>query len=210
MYVFHRKMKAQGPAGTLAAGPFSTFAPVDASGTEFREAGSVVERDDAGQVVWGWKRDTEPLSQEQEQALIAAGLLEPGEARFQLRDVETGEPVLLHGASVRWNAYRQKWIAIGNQVGGRSYLGEVWFAEADSPTGPWGWAKRIVTHDKYSFYNPVHHDFLDQAGGRYIYFEGTYTAQFTGGTVPTPLYDYNQVMYRLDLAHPRLNLPLAR
>lgn len=186
---------------------YESFTPLQ-PGTSFRGADTLIERNAAGEVVWDWKPNTEPISQQQEKMLIEFGLLRPEEARFQLRDVDSGNEVVIHGASVRWNEYRQKWIMIGNQVGGRSsYLGEVWYAEADSPTGPWRWAKRIVTHDGYSFYNPTQHAFFDQEGGRYIYFEGTYTNQFTGGTPPTPLYDYNQIMYRLDLADPRLTLP---
>src|SRR5690606_25011213 len=66
---------------------------------------------------------------------------------------------------------------------------------------------RIVTHNNYSFYNPKHHPFLDQDGGRVIYFEGTYTASFTDNDCPTPRYDYNQIMYRLNLDDPRLHIP---
>jgi hypothetical protein len=50
----------------------------------------------------------------------------------------------------------------------------------------------------------VSHPFFDQEGGRIIYFEGTYASTFSGNTNPTPRYDYNQIMYRLDLADPRL------
>jgi hypothetical protein len=45
---------------------------------------------------------------------------------------------------------------------------------------------------------------LDREEGRYIYFEGTYTNMFSGNPTPTPRYNYNQVMYQLDLADPRL------
>jgi hypothetical protein len=31
-----------------------------------------------------------------------------------------------------------------------------------------------------------------------IYFEGTYSTTFIDGAQPTPLYDYNQIMYNLD------------
>jgi hypothetical protein len=65
-----------------------------------------------------------------------------------------------------------------------------------------------VTHEQYSFYNPAQHPFFDQEGGRLIYFEGTYAETFSGNPCPTPRYDYNQVMYRLDLADPRLKRPL--
>jgi len=49
---------------------------------------------------------------------------------------------------------------------------------------------------------------FDQEGGRIIYFEGTYTATFSGNKDPTPRYDYNQVMYQLDLSDKRLALPV--
>ena len=91
--------------------------------------------------------------------------------------------------------------------GKASQLGEIWYAEADKPEGPWKYARRIVTHDRYSFYNPKHHPFFDQRGGRYIYFEGTYTHMFSGNPEQTPRYEYNQMMYRLDLSDPRLKLP---
>lgn len=123
-------------------------------------------------------------------------------------DADSRKPVKLHAGSINWNAYRKKWILIAVEQGGASsFLGEVWYSEADNVTGPWRWAKKIATHDRYSFYNPAHHPFLDQAGGRVIYFEGTYSETFSGNPSPTPRYDYNQILYRLDLADPRLRLP---
>ena len=119
---------------------------------------------------------------------------------------ETGEMVFIHTGTVSWNAHRQRWILIGVQQFGSSVLGEIWYSESTSPFGPWKKARKIVTHDKYSFYNPAHHPFLDQENGRVIYFEGTYTAEFSGSTSPTPRYDYNQIMYRLDLSDARLRL----
>jgi hypothetical protein len=91
--------------------------------------------------------------------------------------------------------------------GSTSYLGEIWYAEGDTPTGPWVYARKIVTHDKYTFYNVGQHPLFDQENGRLIYFEGTYTESFSGNPVPTPRYNYNQIMYRLDLNDPRLYLP---
>ncbi len=81
-------------------------------------------------------------------------------------------------------------------------LGEVYYAEAPAPEGPWSPAIKVVTHDRYSFYNPKQHPMLAQQDGRFIYFEGTYTKMFSGNPTSTPRYDYNQVMYRLDLAKP--------
>lgn len=120
-----------------------------------------------------------------------------------------GLPVVPHNGSVSWNAYRRKWILIAVQQGGdSSYLGEVWYAEADTPAGPWGYAQKVVSHERYSFYNPKHHPYFDQEGGRIIYFEGTYSFTFSGSAeTAVPRYDYNQVMYRLDLSDERLRLP---
>jgi hypothetical protein len=154
-----------------------------------------------------WRKDAAPLTQKAEHLLIAAGKLKPEDAWLQPVDEETGAVVHMHGGSVCWNEFRKKWILIAVQDGGTSsYLGEVWYSEAERVTGPWRRARKIVTHDRYSFYNPVQHPFFDQDGGRLIYFEGTYASTFSGNPLPTPRYDYNQVMYRLDLADPRLRL----
>ena len=44
-------------------------------------------------------------------------------------------------------------------------------------------------------------------GGRVIYLEGSYVNTFSGNPRPTPSYEYNQIMYRLDLSDPELKLP---
>ncbi len=67
----------------------------------------------------------------------------------------------------------------------------------------------MVTHDKYSFYNPKHHAMFDQQGGRRIFFEGTYSKTFSAAPQATARYDYNQIMYALDLGDERLALPVA-
>lgn len=128
---------------------------------------------------------------------------------LRVYEAESGKTVVPHNGTVHYNAHRQQWIGIfSQQFGDPSYLGEIWYAEADTPTGPWAYARKIVTHKKYSFYNPKHHPLFDQDGGRTIYFEGTYTWTFSGSEeAATPRYDYNQIMYRLDLDDPRLTLP---
>lgn len=133
----------------------------------------------------------------------------PAELRYLLTDqaAPDGKRIQPHAGSVNWNAYRKRWILVAVQTGGSSFLGEVWYAEAPKLTGPWSPAIKIITHEKYSFYNPKHHAFLDQEQGRFIYLEGTYTHTFSGNPVATPRYDYNQILYRLDLADPRLKLP---
>ncbi|MCD6391899.1 MAG: hypothetical protein J7M40_00150 [Planctomycetes bacterium] len=129
----------------------------------------------------------------------------------RLYDIDSGKDIIPHGGSVHFNAYRNHWVMITvQQFGESSLLGEVWYAEADTPVGPWVYARKIATHDKYSFYNPMHHPYFDQAGGRVIYFEGTYSHTFSGSAeTATPRYDYNQIMYRLDLDDERLHLPTA-
>jgi hypothetical protein len=159
---------------------------------------------------YAWKRNAQVLPQDQQNKLIAAGRIKPQEALLHLRDPDLGKVVLAHGGSVYWNAYRGRWVMIAvESFGSTSFLGEVWYAEADAPLGPWVYARKIVTHDKYSFYNPKQHPMFDKENGRIIYFEGTYTTTFSGNNNPTPRYDYNQVMYRLDLSDRRLALPVA-
>jgi len=174
-------------------------------GSRYQKGDSQVERAADGHLVYAWKPDTDPVAGAEERELMKAGTIRPEEVRYQPRDLESGKPIEIHFGSVTWNPFRKKWIMIAVQQGGPiSFLGEVWYSESDAPTGPWMWARKIVTHDKYSFYNPVHHPFFDQQGGRIIYFEGTYASTFSGNPCPTPRYDYNQIMYRLDLADPRL------
>ena len=179
---------------------FTCLAP----GTRFDKAATQLARAADGRLLYAWRTDTAPLTAEQERELIAAGKIKPDEARFQPRDVEGGKAPHLHAGSVNWNAFRKKWVLIASQLGGTSQLGEVWYAEADTVLGPWPSARKILTHDRYSFYNPVHHAFLDEQDGRIIYFEGTYTNTFSGNPEFTPRYDYNQIMHRLDLGAPWL------
>jgi hypothetical protein len=175
-------------------------------GTRFDQ--QQLDRAADGSLRYGWKKKTQLVSQEQQGKLMSAGLMRPEETLLNFRDVGTGKVVLAHGGSVTWNAYRRRWVMIAVEVFGSSFLGEVWYAEADSPIGPWVYARKIVTHDDYSFYNPKHHPIFDQEEGRVIYFEGTYATTFSGNRDPTPRYDYNQVMYQLDLADSRLALPV--
>ena len=177
-------------------------------GSTFAQADSRVERDAQGRAVWGWKPGCEPLTQAQEAELVKAGRLPAAEARFQFVDAASGKPVQIHGGSFTWNEHLQAYLMIGVEIFGSSVLGEVWLAQAKSLAGPWRRAVKVVTHEKYSFYNPTQHPFFDQQGGRIVYFDGTYTETFSGNPLKTPRYNYNQVMYRLDLADARLKAAL--
>ncbi|RJP29936.1 MAG: hypothetical protein C4527_10690 [Candidatus Omnitrophota bacterium] len=174
-------------------------------GTRFQGKKSKIDIQN-GKPFYSWKHHTEPINPQQEKELMEAGLLKPEDAHFLPLDKNSGEFPLMHSGSIRWNEYRKKWIMIAVEIGGQSFLGEVWYLESKELMGPWKTARKIVTHNKYSFYNPVHHPFFDQRNGRIIYFEGTYSRTFSGNELATPRYDYNQIMYRLDLAHPALEL----
>ena len=171
--------------------------------------GSRKEKPELDPAGFGWKRNTSPLMQADEARLIKEGTLKPKQTLFHIQDCDTGKPIISHGSSVSWNQFRKRWVMIMSEAYGTSFLGEVWYLEADTPLGPWVYARKIVTHDNYTFYNPRHHPMFDQENGRLIFFEGTYTHTFTNNQDPTPRYDYNQVMYRLDLSSPRLALPVA-
>jgi hypothetical protein len=63
---------------------------------------------------------------------------------------------------------------------------------------------KVLSHENYTFYNPRLHPEFTEADSPILIFEGTYTATFADRPHPTPRYDYNQVLYRLDLDDSRL------
>jgi hypothetical protein len=180
--------------------------------TCLREGGRLeapqVERDAEGKAIYGWKTNTPAVGPAELPRLVSSGKLKESESPFFLRDRDTGKPVTAHAGSVNWNEYRKRFVMIFTEhYGKQSLLGEVWYAEADRPEGPWRYAVKVASHEKYSFYNPKQHPLFDQGGGRLVYFEGTYTQSFSGNADATPRYEYNQLMYRLDLGDPRVMLP---
>jgi len=117
-----------------------------------------------------------------------------------------GKPVTPHRGHIAWSGFRKRWVTVFTQKSGTpSFLGELWYAEADAPTGPWGKAVKVLSHDNYTFYNPKLHPEFTTVDSPILLFEGTYTKQFAGKPDPTPRYDYNQILYRLDLDDPALS-----
>ena len=113
-----------------------------------------------------------------------------------------------HRGSIAWNAFRGCWVSVFTEVGGQhSHLGEIWYAEAPSPTGPWGPAIQVASHPGYSFYNPLLHPGFSDEGSPVLVFEGTFTKMFSGTQAAVPRHDYNQVLYRLDLDEPPFTTP---
>ena len=181
--------------------------------TEQQLSESKPARDAGGTLVWAWKK-APPVTQQDEQRWLKQGLITIEEARYLPRDADQEDRVVqMHSGTVQWNAYRKRWIMIAIEhawdKSSPSFLGEVFYSEAESAQGPYRKAVRVATHPKQSFYNPCHHVFFDQNDGRTIYFEGTYCNTFTTSPA-TPRYNYNQLMYRLDLGQKRLTEIFAR
>lgn len=120
-------------------------------------------------------------------------------------DVDTGAPIDARVLSLTWNKFRRRWIAILWR-----FSGEVWYAEADTPEGPWSYARKIITHTRSTFYWPGQIGPLDTRGGRRIYIMGTYTQTFNKNPEKTPRYEYNQLLYGLSLDSPGVAMPTAR
>ena len=169
-------------------------------------------RTESGKLDWRWQAGP-PVTQKVEERWLNQKIIRPEEARFLPADAENpNQHVVMHTGSVHWNPFRKRYVLIAIEQNfdksSPSMLGEVWYSEAETPQGPFQTAVRIVTHHKQSFYNPCHHPFFNEAGGRIIYFEGTYCNTFTNSPA-TPRYNYNQIMYRLDLSHPKLKAAFA-
>ena len=114
-----------------------------------------------------------------------------------------GKKIEAHGGDLAWHPWSQRWLLLFTQKGGdSSFLGEIWLASAPSPTGPWTGARKVASHDNYTFYNPVLHPEAFRGDSPVIHFEGTYVTTFTNNQQPTPRWDYNQVLYQVDLSQP--------
>jgi hypothetical protein len=182
---------------------WETFTPLQEGSTL---ASPQLDRDADGRLRFAWRANT-PAVGPAELAKLSKHM-KPTESPFRLCDRDTGKPIYAHAGSVAWNEYRKRWTLLFiEQYGKPSVLGEVWYAEADDLTGPWRYATKVATHDRMSFYNPKQHPAFAGDNGRVIYFEGTYTHDFSGNPEVTPRYEYNQVMYRLDLGDVRTALP---
>lgn len=189
---------------------YETFTPLS--------QGSTMEDpqvDENAATLWGWKSRTGTVKDLDQARLVRKGLLDEDEGLFYLTDAVTGDSVTVneHG-TVLWNEYRQKWVLVATQIYGASRFGEVWYAEADSPLGPWVYASRIVTHhqtqtlynQEFSFGGTNQHSYFAQNQGETIFFSGLYANVGTNSRA-TSRYDHNILMYALNLRGERLKLP---
>ena len=105
-------------------------------------------------------------------------------------------------------------------TGHESLLGEIWYSEADAlpgmasahadagerkvtapqpPASIWANATKVATHNTsgLSCYNPLQHSFYSTPSR--IFFSCTFVNTFSGVKEKEPLYDYNNIMFGLDL-----------
>jgi hypothetical protein len=179
-------------------------------GTNLKDWNNVqLDRDQSGTLKYSWKKNTSPISTMQYHELIARNFIKKEEAYFlQLKDLNQ-RFVTLHRGTVKFNAFKNKYILVGTEFGGEtSQIGEIWYSEANTIVGPWRWAVKIMTHDHIDFYNPAHHEVFDKMNGKTIFIEGTYTRTFDLKGIPTPMYEYNQQFYKLNLDSVQIPQPI--
>ena len=110
-----------------------------------------------------------------------------------------GKAIQPHTGSIAWNPWRKRWVTVFMQAFGKPRPLSANFG-TPKPTprrGRRGNAVKILSHDNYTFYNPRLHPEFSPPGSPFLFFEGTYTAEFADHAAPTPRYNYNQILYRL-------------
>ena len=177
--------------------------------------GTTLAKNADGTLAYAWHAGASVVTHD---ALVAAHVPLDQELDGHLTDVESGGSVAvangpgasLFGSVMMWNGTRRRFSAIIQQQYGASLLGESWYAEGDTPLGPWVFTRKVVTHapSGYTFYNPDVVPYLSEAGGRFVFFDATYTNTYTN-VEATPRYNYNEMMYRIDLDDPAMALPVA-
>ena len=111
------------------------------------------------------------------------------------------EASLRRGGAV-WSSYRQRWILLATASSNSAPpMGEIYYAEAAAVSGPYERAVLVATHNwsQYACYNPVMLPQLDLKGGRFTHFSCTFTDSFSNAPVKVPEYDYNNLVFRIDL-----------
>ncbi len=166
---------------------------------------------------WGWKKGAPVFQQSDETTLISKGIMSASQARMQVVDSVTNQPIIVDSGVVHWNAYLKKYILLFGNA-------QLYIAMSDNMMGPWNKAVKIVQHDasRSQCYNSTQIAALSDATERYVYIACTYTAMWTNDAPPSdtpnvwstclfgqnahlncapvvPRYEYNNLIYRLDL-----------
>jgi hypothetical protein len=167
-------------------------------GTVFDLKNLQLDRDSYGKLIYGWKKNTGFIDEKRQQKLVETGLILESERWTHTTDINTGKSIDVGRGSIFWNEFRKKWIMISGAI-------DIWYSEADTPVGPWVYARKVAEHQSF-LYNPTQHPFFDQNGGVDIFFEGTFTKFFSKEEI-VPYYDYNQIFYKLSLKDEQTFLP---
>ena len=169
---------------------------------------------------WGWKQGAVPVLQSDEAKLIALGVLPPSEAHFQVRDVTSGHTLGVGIGTVNYNEALGQYLLI-TEYSSTDRRGAIFAGVSSSLTGPWTYVTPVLSHDVTgaSCYNPLHMPWMDEEGGRFIYVACSYTAMWSDKNnpnsqwytcltgvdsyqncaTPVPRYEYNNMVYRLDV-----------
>lgn len=164
-----------------------------------------VRRNANGQVIYHWQKAGVPADSQVEKKMLHDGLLKPSELLFAPVSLDDGQRIFSFNGSIVYSHFKKRWIMI-NQG---HKAGDIVYAEADTPTGPWAFARQISGLDNYNLYNPILHPWFFKENGRIVFFEGTYTNYFSASPGKTPEVDYNQVMYKLDTEQEQMLMPIA-
>jgi hypothetical protein len=166
-----------------------------------------VERGSSGKPVWQWRLATEAPSEDDEKHKLN---LWPAGRWLSLNN----GTVQLQRGSTHWNDALGRFVLVGS-----ADPGTVWVAAADKGApieGPYRTAVLVAAHNSTgstlspqgsitsratNLYNPTQHPFLTDplSSPTTIFFSGTYCTSFAPQEHKTPLYDYNSLMYRVDL-----------
>lgn len=169
-----------------------------------------------GTLIWSWVKGGIPVNYETTPDLVKAGIIKAEESPYRLKDIESGKAFEVSQVGIAWNPYLNLWVNIVQEKMGETLAGEIWFSTAHAPEGPWSHARKVATHfmnshgytsNSNDFYNPVQHYELMREGGRIVYFSGTFVNTFSGNPWSTPYYNYNNILYKLELNDTRLSLP---
>ncbi|KAL0481446.1 hypothetical protein AKO1_012574, partial [Acrasis kona] len=183
---------------------YTSFSPLVEGTNDFDLNNIKLDRSESGRIRYAWKRNTSPLTASGMYVLVKSGRMKPEEALWLIQSMDQNmTTIIMVSGTVNYNEYRKKYILISGQIfGDTSLLGNIWYSESDSPLGPWSYAVQIAKHNSIDFYNPRHHPLFDQ--GPNLYYEGTYVRTFDTHGIPTPYYDYNQQVHKLNLDDIRL------
>jgi hypothetical protein len=163
-----------------------------------------LDRNAHGKVRYSWRRGGIGIDAKIQAGLLKQNVLLPEQALFAPVDLDSGKRVTNFNGAITFNRYKKRWIAI-NQG---NHPGQLVYAEADTPTGPWAFARQITKFEDYNLYNPLWHPWFSKNNDKTVFFEGTYTNYFSASACRTPEADYNQVMFKLNLDLPELIMPI--